>query len=391
MKTFNLHRLVFWLVLLGAGWTLHASAVEIDLKLRYRGDHSGRFENITPPVDFCLIWPHRCQAALSLSAIDLPITYQKDNIGGDRDIRNRHYIKMPSVRNVDVINDSGRSYRLSFAFTTLSQRLNFLSGTMGALGVGGCLHLSSGRDRSKVQYLWQLNRPMSPDACYDNDPASFGPASVSVAYFGSEYRLVMPRPVGMPQGIYRGSVEYSIGPGGDFDLGNAVTNLSDTRLTINFELDVQHDLYLEFPAGSDRAVLEPKGGWMAWLGGRGTPGKLYRDLPLRIWTTGPVRVYKRCEYELGDQCGIRESAGHLVGVDVSVTLPTGLQHNGSPIDRLAIPTRQPAALLLEPVSTVWRQPGQLHFEVAGSNVPPMLAHPGSHYEGLVTVVFEAEI
>ncbi len=391
MKTFNAHWWVFWLALLIGGWPLHGGAVEVDIKLRYRGDHSGRFENITPPVGFCAIWPSRCRAALSLSAMDLPIEYQKDNVGNDRNLRKRHYVKMPSVRSVEVVNDAGRSYRLSFAFVTISQRLEFVSGSMGALGAGGCMNLSAGRDSSKVQYLWQINRPMTPDACYDGDVGNFGPVTVSVTYFGAEYRLVMPRPIGMPQGIYRGSVDYSIGPGGHFDFGNEVTHLSDTRLTVNFELDVQHDLYLEFPAGSDRAVLEPPGGWMAWLGGRGTPGKLYRDLPLRISSSGPIRVYKRCEYELGDQCGIRENAGHLVGVDVALTLPTGLQQNGSPIDRLAIPTRQSAALLIEPVNTVWRQPGQLHFEVAGSNVPSMLAHPGSRYEGLVTVVFEAEM
>ncbi|MBF8748747.1 MULTISPECIES: hypothetical protein [Pseudomonas putida group] len=391
MRTFNVRGLIFWLVLLCGGWPLQGNAVEIDVKMRYRGDPSGRFENVTPPGDYCAVWPHRCQSGIPPFVVDLPITYQKDHIGNAPDVRDRHYVKMPAARNVQVLNDFGRSYSLDFSFATISQQLNFLSGRVSAAGRGGCLHLNSGRWSNRVRYLWQINQPASPDACYDIDLEGLGSATVSAINFGAEFRLVMPRPIGMPQGIYRGSVDYSIGPGGDFDFGNGVSNLSDTRLTINFELDVQHDLYLEFPAGSERAVLEPPGGWRAWLGGRGTPSKLYRDMPLRIWTTGPIRVYKRCEYELGDQCGIRESAGHLVGVDVSVTLPAGLQHNGRPIERLAIPTREPAALLIEPLSAVWKQPGQLHFEVAGSNVPAMLAHPGSRYEGLVTVVIEAQM
>lgn len=388
---FNVHWWVFWLVLLCGGWPLHGSAVEVDVLMRYRGDPAGRFENMTPRATFCAIWPHRCTDDPYFAVLDLPITYQKYNVGNDSDFRNRHYVQMPAGRTVEVVNETGRSYRIDFSFTDIHQELIFLSNSMWAQGEGGCDHIESVRYNSKILFLWKLKQPMAPEACYDNIWNIRQTAEVAVKSFGVRFRLNMPRPVGMQQGIYRGSLDYTIGPGGDFDFGNAVTDLNDTRLTINFELDVQHDLYLEFPAGSDRAVLDPPGGWMAWLGGRGTPGKLYRDLPLRISTTGPMRVYKRCEYELGDQCGIRESAGHLVGVDVSLTLPRGLQQSGRPIERLLIPTRQPAALLIEPVTTVWRQTGQLHFEIAGSSVPPMLAHPGSHYQGLVTVVFEADI
>lgn len=67
--------------------------------------------------------------------------------------------------------------------------------------------------------------------------------------------------------MYRGSLTYTIGPGGDFDFGNNVTGLSGDTLVINFELDVQHAFIFEFPPGSERAVLEPKGGWQAWLDG----------------------------------------------------------------------------------------------------------------------------
>lgn len=72
--------------------------------------------------------------------------------------------------------------------------------------------------------------------------------------------------------MYRGSLTYTIGPGGDFDFGNNVTGLSGDTLVINFELDVQHAFIFEFPPGSERAVLEPKGGWQAWLDGGQPPG-----------------------------------------------------------------------------------------------------------------------
>lgn len=393
MKIFKARGLVFWFVLMGCGWPLLGWAVEVDLKLRYSGDAGGRFENITPPAAFCSVWAFLCRSAdQNLFVADLPITYHKYNVGNASDVRDRHFTQMPGERIVEVFNDAGRRYSVYFSFTGISQNLAYLSGdNTNAWADGGCSHVVTVRDTSRVQYMWRVRQPKAPQGCYDDHSNSGKTAEVSVTQFGVEYELIMPRPIGMPQGIYRGTVEYSIGPGGDIDLGNAVTNLNDTRLRVNFELDVQHDLYVNFPPGSDHAVLEPPGGWNAWLGGRGAPGKLYRDLPLRVFTTGPIGIYKRCEYELGDGCGIRETAGHLVGVDVSLTLPTGLQHNGNPVNRLAIPTRKSAALLIEALSPVWNRPGQLHFEVSGSSVPPMLAQPGSRYEGLVTVVFEAEI
>ncbi|QCI11258.1 hypothetical protein E6B08_07475 [Pseudomonas putida] len=329
MKRFNTYCLALWLALLGAGWPQLGSAAEVDVRLRYRGDPAGQFENVTPPAAFCAVWPSHCRSSYGLYVVDLPITYQKKNTNtltsGDRD---RHYLQLPAERTVDVVNESGRRYQLDFSITDVSQRLGFLSGRMrGGDVTGGCSLQYAISNAVRLQYLWQIRQPASPQPCL----AVPWNAEVSVTQFGIRYRLIMSRrPIGMPQGIYRGSVDYSIGPGGDFDFGDEVTHLSDTRLTVNFELDVQHDLYLEFPAGSDRAVLEPPGGWKAWLGGRGAPSKLSRDMPLRIWTSGPIRVYKRCEYELGDQCGIRENAGHLVGVDVSLSLPAACSTTAAP-------------------------------------------------------------
>lgn len=381
------------LVLLGGFVPNPSMGLEMDLRLRYRGEASGRFENITPPAAFCAVWPESCRVSNFNFVADLPITYDKTIVNQASEPRDRHYIQMPAERNVQVISETGRSYELTFRFRSLSQQLRLLQRhKVDGIGQGGCEFFTSIGNTTLVRFRWGIYTPPAPQPCHDYTNTNVGlRTDVQVTQFGVGFELIMPRPIGMPQGIYRGSVDYTIGPGGDFDFGNAVSNLNGTRLKVNFELDVQHDLYLQFPPGSDRAVLEPPGGWMAWLSGRSTPPRLFRDIPLRIWSTGPIKLYKRCQYELAGICGLRESSGHMVPVQVAVTLPAGMQHGGKPINRVAIPTHEAAALQVEPISTVWNQPGQLHFEVAGSDVPSMLAHPGSRYEGLVTVVFEAQL
>lgn len=380
------------LLALCSSWPLVGWSVDLDVRMRYRGEREGRFENMTPPAAFCSVWPAACQLNNNRYTADLPITYSKTIVNQANDLRDRHYIQLPGERLVSVVSDSGQQYTLTFRLRGVSQKLLNARNRVSGDARGGCTLVLAIRGSSHTQFRWTVNTPNEPQPCHDTTNTNVGLVTdVDVGQFGVNYELIMPRPIGMPQGIYRGSVEYSIGPGGDFDFGNAVSNLNDNRLTVNFELDVQHDLYLQFPPGSDRAVLEPPGGWMAWLGGRGTPSRLYRDLPLRIWSTGPIKLYKRCQYELASICGLRESNGHMVPVQVAVTLPAGMQHNGNAITRVPIPTHEAAALQVEPISTVWNQPGQLHFEVAGSDVPSMLARPGSRYEGLVTVVFEAQL
>ncbi|AIR91711.1 hypothetical protein LK03_21705 [Pseudomonas cremoricolorata] len=208
---------------------------------------------------------------------------------------------------------------------------------------------------------------------------------------GVAYHLDMPPPYRMKPGLYTGSLIYSVGPGGDFDFGNQVSNLNDTSLTLNFQLEVQHAFVFEFAPGSERAVLEPPGGWMAWMNGRGAPQRLYRDLPFRLWSTGPFRVYKRCARDLGTGCAISNEQGHQVQVDVALSLPGGIEYQGAEVQRLTLPSDRAGALQMESVSPALNKPGQLHFKVDEQAVRSMLDHPGSRYRGEVTVIFDAEL
>lgn len=388
-----------WLLLGLATPGRDAVALEALVSAQYLGDASGDFENTTPLAAYCQRWSADCR---EMRAMQLPITYARTTVKNSGDVRDNFYVQLPSARAVDVFHTStGESHRLNFEFLGVSQQVQ---GTP-ELRVnpvwtreirGGCSYRQTfgyAGSPFATHYLWLVRNPSSPSGCHSIHGAMPNGYTVetSVSNMGIAYRLTMPEPNRMKPGFYTGSLTYSIGPGGDFDFGNGVSALNGSSLTLNFELDVQHAFVFEFPPGSDRAVLEPPGGWGAWLGGRGAPQRLLRDLPFRLWSTGPFKVYKLCRHYSGTGCGIRNDANHEVPVAVALTLPGGIRHQGGLVSKLELPTGRDAALSFESVMPVLNQSGQLHFEVGGEDVKAMIEHPGSRYEGEVTVVFDAQL
>lgn len=372
-------------------------AFEATISARYHGQVDGRFENTTPPGGYCARWPTFCKESFTAW---LPITYKKTTVRYAPNIRDRLYLKLPARRVVSVEDvASGRRYDVTFEFTGVSQSLVRLSAGGVPIGSinGGCTQniASTSTDYSRGEFLWRLRNPQMPEFCYaDNSLLAYKePVLSEIIEMGISYNLIMPRPIGMVQGLYRGSVHYTIGPNGDFDFGDGVSDLGANQLTLNFELEVRHDLYLNFPPGNDRAVLEPPGGWMAWLGGRGAPNRLYRDLPFSLWTTGPIKVYKHCQFNVDQRCGIENAAGHRVPVEVAVTLPGGLNDaaTGRTITRQPVPTGEATAMLIDVQNAVANQAAKLHFEVAKEDIGGMLNHAGQTYQGQVTLLFDAQM
>ncbi|MFQ6576158.1 hypothetical protein [Pseudomonas sp. UM16] len=316
--------------------------------------------------------------------VSLPITYAKKTTKGAADSRDEYFLQLPGRREVDVFHDqTGEPRRMNFQWTAISQQVLASSQIRHPLYQfdlhGGCSpagHIAQFRP-ALVTYLWDVGSPQPPGACWANGKnAPVGQVEVAkVLDTSAAYAMDIPPPYRLKAGTYRGSLTYSIGPGGDFDFGNDATELSGDSLTVNFVLDVQHAFIFEFPPGSDRAVLEPQGGWDAWLTGARRPGRLYRDLPFRLWSTGPFKVYKQCQYEDGDRCGIRNDDSDQVPVTIALSLPADVEHRGGAVSRLALPTGRSAALQFEAATPTLNRAGQLHFEVARDDVGSMLAHP----------------
>ena len=379
-------------------WSMpSADALDVTISAEYRGGGSGRFENTTPPGGLCRGWPSVCAGA---TTVDLPITFTKTAVQEAADPRNEFFLQLPGRRDVDVYHDeTGEPRRMNFEWTLVSliaKSARLDRNPVYSRILGGCVsagRASGGWGDGRASVIWRLNDSAAPGACWSRN--IYAPAGTvmqaDVEELSVAFNLDIPPPFRLKAGTYRGSTTFRIGPGGDFDFGNDVSNLSGDSLTVNFVLDVQHAFIFEFPPGSDRAVLEPKNGWQAWLAGGKAPQRLYRDLPFRVWSTGPFKVYKLCQHDAGAHCAISSDAGEQVPVTVAMSLPAGIQHRGQPVERLQLPTGRLAALQFEAAMPTLNRPGQLHFEVGRNDVQAMLKHPGSTYAGQVTVVFDAEL
>ncbi|BBV98551.1 hypothetical protein [Pseudomonas monteilii] len=389
-------RVLVWLLTALALPMSFVEAAQVTISAQYRGGGSGRFDNTTPPGGMCQYMPYTCRTRQTVA---LPITYTKQTTKDAADVRDQFYVQLPGRKQIDVYHEqTGEPRQITFDWSAISQEVHGSDVTRIAPGNrdvrGGCRMVTTVSQYRPpiVRYLWDMTSPAAPQPCSVSvlQGGSGQRDTVDVTDTSVAYQLNLPPPYRLPAGIYRSSVVYSVGPGGDFDFGNQVSGLSTNTLTVDFVLDVQHAFIFEFPPGSDRAVLEPRGGWKSRLSGGRPPQRLYRDLPFRVWSTGPFKAYKLCQYNMAGTCAIRNADQHQVPVGISLSLPAGIQHRGQAVERVPLPTGRGAALQFEAATPALNRPGQLHFEVASAAVGEMLDHAGSTYNGMATVVFDAE-
>ena len=207
------------------------------------------------------------------------------------------------------------------------------------------------------------------------------------------YELKTPNPLGMSSGQYTGTLDYTIGPGGDFDFGDVVI-VADSSMKFNFTLDVQHALKVELPPGGNRVELLPQGGWQAWLNQGRKPVRLFRDQTFNLSASSRFKMKIECQYNGGgSHCFLYEPlGGHAVPMAMSVSLPGGITDaSGQPVNRRALSRDGSGTELFMPGHYVDRRPGTLHFEIARDQVEEMLTGPGKTYRGTVTVIWDSEV
>ncbi|WLH91474.1 hypothetical protein PSH87_05630 [Pseudomonas sp. FP453] len=205
------------------------------------------------------------------------------------------------------------------------------------------------------------------------------------------YAIRTPNPLNMASGLYTGTITYSVGSGGDLDFGDVMVP-NDNVLTFNFTLDVDHHLNVEVPPGGNRILLEPQGGWQAWLHNGRKPSRLFRDQTVNLWTSSAFKMTLECPEPMGNTCSLRNAAGHQVPLEVAVSLPPGLTDaGGRAVNRLPLRLDGSGTELFEPSRYIDRKPSTLHFEVKADGVAQMLEQAGSTYSGTVTVVWDSEV
>ncbi|TBU77004.1 hypothetical protein [Phytopseudomonas daroniae] len=360
-----------------------------------------QFTNTTPSAFFCQRWPEVCNERQVFTVGIDSVRYNKRTIKQAANVRERFYIKTPATRRIRMTSTAGDSFTAEFQITSISQRVEASDTPRGdnnpvftATIMGGCSYQTAWGISNWAQYFWRINNPASPSGCYsDSDTQTIGfVKDVRTSEFAITYRLITPTPHSIVNGVYTGETLYHIGNNADFDFGDNVTELSQSTISIAFELTVKHQVRVEFPPGSDRAVLEPQGGWGEWVHRGRQPTRLYRDLPFRLWSGGPFNMYLNCQYSAGSNCAIRNQNNSQVPINVAVTLPSHVAlTNGGAVRRESLPVGSAAAKRFRSVSTGLNQPAQLHFEASQAAVNDMLKQPGSTYQGDVTIIFDAEM
>ncbi|PTT26330.1 hypothetical protein DBR18_22965 [Pseudomonas sp. HMWF021] len=211
-------------------------------------------------------------------------------------------------------------------------------------------------------------------------------------YLDLGYQLRTPKPLDMATGVYVGNMPYSVGPGGDISAGNNLLPEGDTLVNLVFTLTVEHELKIDVPPGGLRVVLEPQGGWNAWLQQGRKPVRLFRDQTFNLHASSRFKMLLECEFQSGNTCGIQNSEAHRVPLDIKVTLPNGLVDGaGAPVANRPLRLDGAGTELFQPTFYVDRQPGTLHFEVPSSSVESMLSQGASVYRGQVTVIWDSEV
>ncbi|MFV3328345.1 hypothetical protein ACNFG0_17995 [Pseudomonas sp. NY15372] len=364
-----------------------AQAAQVHIKATYL---NGQLQIQSQSAPYCTTWPELCR---SVHTLPLPFTYTKhfDPNGAQTD---RLFLKVPRSWAGTLTSDAGNTYPFDFKFQAFGLMVRSAYSKYNPVSFpfyGNCSVLR--RRLPPVDGDWgaialQFNGSGWP--CYSDRSAFNSYYNVYVKEMGAAYLLGLPSLSSMKPGRYSGMLSLRVGEGGDLDLGRRLKDLNDTVLDISIELTVSRDISVEFPPGSERAILEPVGGWQIWSGGK-PPKQLVRDLPFRISIDGPFGVYLKCQYTTAvDRCGLRNPRGDEVPVSTRLTLRSATS-GGSSAVKVPLPTSEHDKRVLTPLQPLLNQPGTLHFSVESEEIKRMLENPGSTYQGQVTVVFDAWI
>ncbi|EJL01868.1 hypothetical protein PflQ2_1027 [Pseudomonas fluorescens Q2-87] len=396
-----------------------ANALTQDISAIFRPDPAkpmeNKFTNTTPVSGYCAQLPRECEIS-GMFSIRLPLTANAISAieAGHENPRQGAMFKVPANwRPIQVTHTgTGETEVVEVRWAGFGSRQSFPNSTVIQLVGGGVSVLRA------HQMLWTgLDWVYAPSPCRysgvglanDRGYGFFWKTptegvcakkanyliplgSMNYSYLDFAYELRTPDPLKMSSGQYTGSLTYSVGPGQDVDMGDVMIP-TDSAITLNFKLDVEHTLKIEIPPGGNRVELVPQGGWQAWLNQGQKPTQLFRDQRFHISASSRFKMGLECQYVSGNTCAITETGtGHSVPVDVSVSLPDGLTDAaGQPVNRRRLLRDGSGTELFQPGFYVDRRPGMLHFEVGRSQVEAMLDSGAKDYSGNVTVIWDSEV
>jgi hypothetical protein len=405
------HRLAGWLLTCLLATSAHG--VELNISASFQpsvlAPQVMEFENTTPQASFCRFWPSSCTN--KTFSIALPVNWSYPSLkNSETDPRKGVYIKVPNTfRTVLVVNtQTGQTSQLRFRVSGMATTYNMTQRAMDITGaktpleaheklwVGSYWGVPSGKCTALTNTwisdkwgaaLW--GHPEGIEGCYKLAAYTIPAPGVSMNNAGLMYVLQTPSPLELGNGEYKGSLEYRIGPGQDFDFGDKAT-VDASSVKINFVLRVAHELKVNYPENARRVVLEPAGGWAVWLQQGRAPGALQRDIPFTVASSGNFSVQLDCQYKVGRQCGIANDKQRVVPVATALSMD-GLRVKESGQNAAHIPLSNDTAVVFTSRTASATRRSQLHFAVAAPDVTVMARQSGDRFLGAVTLVFDAGV
>ena len=203
------------------------------------------------------------------------------------------------------------------------------------------------------------------------------------------YELRTPNPLGMSTGLYTGSLNYTLGPAGDFGFGSYV-HPDDSVLTLDFALDVQHTLKVDLPPGGNKVALEPAGGWQQWIDGGRKPVRIFRDQMFYISASSRFKVMLQCQ-SLGQERCRMYGGGNVSDVRVYLTLPAGITSSTGSVNRHPL-WNNVWSMAFQPTQYLERSVGFLHFEMPKDAIETLLKPGiGVALSTNITVIWDSEV
>lgn len=373
------------------------------------------FTNTTPQGGYCVRRPQFCSENRVSANIPLSASPSR-TIEANSSPRDGLYIKMPSTfRSLTVTSETGAQAQVQFRVSAIGFIAYFPSGTLEMMGqgwVGGGLVYAPSPcigpgvaffSDTTYEFVWNYNTGDS--ACYKISTISrSGYPEFRNNSIG--YELQTPDPLKMEAGIYRGSLTLSVGPGGDIDFGDNY-QASDTELTINFTLSVNHEFKLTTNADDQAVSLQPcasgrvctadegQSNWERWMVSRATPQLTGRS-NFSLSTSGAFTVYLECEQQSGPDCALRSDKmpSQTVPVSTLLTLPDNIVDNvtGSTVSKRRLEAGRDLTKNVFVTKTFGQnRAGSIDFLVGQKDVDTMLATRPDTYRGAVTVIFDPKI
>ncbi|VXA77904.1 MULTISPECIES: hypothetical protein [Aeromonas] len=321
---------------------------------------------------------------------------------GIRDVRaqptnprdNFIFMQAPTDKIMLLKSERGTQYPVLFTPDKLGVHIEFLDLFPPQSGliwesfkhpVGGCTYLDSlggGPTADRIKAFQVLFGNVAGNSCYT--PLSVD-RRVNIVGMFLGFKIKHPSPLNMPNGVYNGTIKFSINPTGDISFGNGNYS-SDPSLTINLTLTVRHQLKIDFERveeGWQRVFLLPPNGWDSLNHKQGDNlTVLEHEMKFRQSSSADFTIKLYCQYMSNNGCALKNNRNHIVGLNTYYV-------NG-PRDKTKLSINATRFVVQSGAPQVNIQKSIL-FQIDGNPVREMLRNPGSTYQGDVTLVFDAAI